>query len=807
MVHIWFKIFFRNQQKNGLNTFINISGLTMGLAVLLIVLLYLKEEQSYNQWNPNKEDVYRVNLKQAKSGEVWYTVNAGMYLTFPKEIPEVTEALMVKPFYRSRVIQFNDVFEFTDKTIITDPQFFNFFPFEIIEGATQKFTETRTHIALSEAYAARIFKGDKAIGNSVKIGNKNYIVACVYKIPKNSHQEPDLLIQFEKDFEVHWGNHNNELFCSVAEGTDVAILKQKMDQIIHKIYKAVAEENGITAEEYDNRYGIPTVLLDQLDTIYLHNTAKRAGASGTGNYQLLMILLGLSILLIVISCVNFINLSLATASQRAKEVGVKKTLGVSKKQLQIQYVLEIVLQGLISFVFAMVIVEVALPFFNDFVQKEISILHTDLFATIGVTALLISLFVGSIPAIYLSNFKSIAVLKGSVAKSKKGNLARNLMLGLQFLISGFFIISMLIVGNQVQFMMEKDLGFDSEQLLSVDVYPIDNKYKKYLLTRDVLSKNKNIMHVSASMFVPGEGWVSGTGLRHKKNDVDFNAASNLVDYNYIDFAKIRLLKGRNFSKNRTTDTINKIIINETAAKKLGIYKSPIGEVLHLGWQEDNQPGLEVIGMVQDYHFDGFDTEIGPMFFTLWESFDFTKTWTWLTAIQFKIKPTSINQTITEIEDFWKNNVDATYPFSYEFLDQKFEKTYKKYKQQQTMFLVLSIVVIIISLLGLFALATLTIQQRLKEVAIRKTLGASAKEIMFQLLKSFLKIVLISSILLVPIGYFFMQNWLNNFAYSIEMPLLPYIITPIALIALVFGVVGFKAYKATKIDLITYLKFE
>jgi putative ABC transport system permease protein len=805
MVHIWFKIFFRNQQKNGLNTFINISGLTMGLAVLLIVLLYLKEEQSYNQWNPNKEDVYRVNLKQAKSGEVWYTVNAGMYLTFPKEIPEVTEALMVKPFYRSRVIQFNDVFEFTDKTIITEPQFFDFFPFEIIEGATQKFTETRSHIALSEAYAARIFKGDKAIGNSVKIGNKNYVVACVYKIPKNSHQEPDLLIQFEKDFEVHWGNHNNELFCSVAKGTDVAILKQKMDQIIHKIYKAIAEENGITAEEFDNRYGIPTVLLDQLDTIYLHNTAKRAGASGTGNYQLLMILLGLSLLLIVISCVNFINLSLATASQRAKEVGVKKTLGVSKKQLQIQYVLEIVLQGLISFVFAMVIVEVALPFFNDFVQKEISILHTDLFATIGGTALLISLFVGSIPAIYLSNFKSIAVLKGSVAKSKKGNLARNLMLGLQFLISGFFIISMLIVGNQVQFMMEKELGFDTEQLLSVDVYPIDNKYKKYLLTRDLLSKNKNITHVSSSMFVPGEGWVSGTGLRHKKNDVDFNAASNLVDYNYIDFAKIRLLKGRNFSKNRTSDTINKIIINETAAKKLGIYKSPIGEVLHLGWLEDNQPGLEVIGMVKDYHFDGFDTEIGPMFFTLWESFDFTKTW--LPAIQFKIKPTSINQTISEIEDFWKNNVDATYPFSYEFLDQKFAKTYKKYKQQQTMFLVLSIIVIIISLLGLFALATLTIQQRLKEVAIRKTLGASANEIMFQLLKSFLKIVLISSILLVPIGYFFMQNWLNNFAYSIEMPLLPFIITPIILIVLVFGVVGFKAYKATKIDLITYLKFE
>jgi len=805
MLQIWFKIFFRNQKKNWLNTFINISGLTLGLAGLLIVLLYLKEEQSYNQWNPNKDEVYRVNLKQAKSGEVWFTVNAGMYLTYPKEIPEVTEALMVKPFYRSRVVQFNDVFEFNDKTILTDPQFFHFFPFEIIEGSTQKFAEARTYIALSAAYSERIFKGDKAVGNSVKIGDKNYIVACVYKIPKNSHHEPDLLVQFEKDFEVHWGNHNNELFCRITKGTDVAILKQKMDQIIYKIYKALAEDNGITVEQYSKRYGIPTVLLDKLDTIYLHNTAKRAGASGTGNYQLLMILLGLSILLIVISCVNFINLSIASASQRAKEVGVKKTLGLSKKQLLIQYVLEIVLQGLISFVFALIIVELALPFFNDFVQKEISILHANSLATLFTTAILISFFVGSIPAIYVSNFKSIEVLKGSVSKSKKGNFTRNLMLGLQFLISGFFIISMLIVGNQIYYMMEKELGFDKEKMLSVDVYPIDNKYKKYTLVRDVLLKNKNILNISSSMFVPGEGWVSGTSLRHKMNDVSLNAATNLVDYNYIDFAKIKVLKGRNFSKEIASDTINKIIINETAAKKLGIYNNPIGEVLHLGWQEDDQPSLEVIGMVQDYHFDGFDTEIGPMFFTNWESFDFTKVW--MSAIQFKIKSDTIEQTISEIEEFWKQNIDATYPFTYEFLDQKFAKTYEKYKQQQTMFLLLSVVVILMSLLGLFALATLTIQQRLKEVAIRKTLGASVKEIMFQLLKSFLKIVLISSILLIPIGYYFMQNWLQNFVYRIEMPLLPYIITPIILIVLVFAVVGFKAYRATKIDLIKYLKFE
>ena len=212
MYQIWLKIFFRNSKKNWLNTLINISGLTLGLAGLLIVLLYLNEEKSYNQWNPNKDDVYRVNLKQKKSGEVWRTVNAGMYLTYPKELPEVTEAILVKQVYRSRTLQYKDSYEFTDKVILTEPQFFNFFPFKIIEGSVQKFSESRLHIGLSKKYAERIFKGDKAVGNSVKIDNRNYVVACVFEKPKNSHQEPEMLLQFGEEFEVDWGSHNNELF-------------------------------------------------------------------------------------------------------------------------------------------------------------------------------------------------------------------------------------------------------------------------------------------------------------------------------------------------------------------------------------------------------------------------------------------------------------------------------------------------------------------------------------------------------------------------------------------------------------------
>ncbi|CAL2102986.1 conserved membrane protein of unknown function [Tenacibaculum sp. 190130A14a] len=804
MLQVWFKLFFRNSKKNWLNTVINISGLTLGLSGLLIVLLYITEEKSYNQWNPNKNEVYRVNIKKPRSGEVWFTSNPGMYLTFPEEIPEVTEALMVKPFYRSRTVQYKKSFEYSDKMIFTDPHFFNFFPFKILEGSVQKFSETRNYIGLSKAYAERIFKEDKAVGNTVKIDGKNYIVGCVYEIPKNSHQEPDLLMQFDTPFEIHWGNHNNELFCRITQNSDLDLVKDKMNQIIVNAHKSMALEEGVSIAEFEAKYKAPTILLDKLDTIYLHSTAKRAGPSGTGNYQLLMILLALSILLIIISCVNFINLSIASGSQRAKEVGVKKTLGLSKNQLLFQYAFEVILQGIISFIFALLIVEMLLPFFNQFVEKDISILQVNSLIVILLTSLVLAFIIGLISAIYLSNFKAIEVLKGSVSKTKKGNLARNIMLGIQFLISGFFIISVLIVNNQIGYMMEKELGFDKEYVLSVEMYNIKDKFRKYELAKEVLIKNKNITGITSSMFVPGEGFVNGTSLIHKLNDIRFNSASNIIDDNYLDFAKIKVLKGRSFTKELASDSL-KIIINETAARELAIYENPLGEKLNLGWLDENSNGFEVVGMVKDYHFDGFDTKIAPMFFVLWNSLDFPDSW--LPGIQFKLKSQNIEETIAEIETFWKANVDSKYPFTYEFLDKKFAKTYEKFKKQESMFLLLSVIVITISLLGLFALATLTIQQRLKEVAIRKTLGASVQEIMFQLIKNFLKITLIASVVLIPIAHYFMQNWLDNFVYRIEMPLIPYIITPLILSVLVFMVVGVKAFYATKVDLIKYLKFE
>jgi putative ABC transport system permease protein len=351
-------------------------------------------------------------------------------------------------------------------------------------------------------------------------------------------------------------------------------------------------------------------------------------------------------------------------------------------------------------------------------------------------------------------------------------------------------------------MVNKDAGFNGEQIVVVKMNERENKFQKYKLAKQLLVKHPNITDVTTSLFVPGGEYINGTGLHYK--DKAITIATNFSDFNYIDFAGIEIIKGRDFDQKFAQDTIKNIIINEATAKVLGIYDDPLEKKLNLGWGEAGE-NMNVIGVVKDYHINGFDSNIYPMMFANFDAFDFTQNW--MGNVQLKIKAENISETIAYLENYWKENVEIGYPFEYEFLDKKFAKTYEKYKKQQSMFLILSIIVIVISLLGLFALATLTIQQRLKEVAIRKTLGASVREIVTQLVKSFLKVTAIALLFLLPISFYFMQNWLDNFVYRIDMPIWPYIVAPIILLFLVFSVVGIKAFNATKVDLIKYLKFE
>lgn len=804
-MNLWFKIFFRNAKKNWLNISINILGLTLGLAGLIVVLLYINDEESYNRWNPNKDNIYRASLL-LPDGKIFVASADPEGNIYQENIPEVIDNTLVLPWYETGIIKNGDKKVYFDKIVIGENNFFDFFPFKFVKGNKDKLTQSKKNIAISQKTAIILFGKQDPINKTISFLDDELFIIAVYKTNNKSYYVPDVFIQNQEKRSEFFGNYSNALFLKLQKDAEIKKVQKNIDDIlIKKLIEPAAKEEGITIEELIKKYGKLSTVIEPLGDIRLHNIANDGGPEGTGNYQLLLILLALSILLIIISCVNFVNLSIASAAQRAKEVGVKKNLGLSKMDLIKQYTLEVVLQCLVALLLALVLAELLLPSFNEFTQKEMSLLNIAILLKVGLITLIISFILGLIPALHLANFKAIEVLKGNFSRSNKGVFVRNAMLTLQIIISGFFIIGVLVIQNQIDYLSQKELGFSGEQIVSVTLNTKENRYKKYELMQTELVKNKNIQEVSSAFINPGFNNSGSTNLKYKEKSS--NVLSNNIDFNYLDFLNIKLLKGRSFSPKFASDTISGIILNEEAAKRIGIYNNPIGKKVQIGWEIDGKKiDLEVLGMVKDYNIKGFETNIEPMFMLHWNSFGGWRK-SQINKILFKINPENTSKTIAIIQNYWQENVEQGYPFTYDFLDKKFAETYEKYQKQQTLFSILSITVILIALLGLFALATLTIQQRLKEVAIRKTLGASVQEIMLQLIKNFLKIVVIASIILLPIAYYFMQNWLDNFKYKIDMPIIPYIITPIILAVLVFIVVGFKAFNATKVDLIKYLKFE
>ncbi|OSY89250.1 hypothetical protein WH52_00970 [Tenacibaculum holothuriorum] len=799
MLQVWFKLFFRNSKKNWLNTLINIGGLTLGLVGLTIVLLYYNKENSYDKWNPNKDVIYKV-AHSWPDGQIYDDATHPEGPKSKEIIPEITDYLSMPSWYNNALLKANNgKTTYVTKIVQSTPNFFEFFPHEIIEGTKDGILASKDLITISSGVKKKLFGTKDALGNTISYGKKNYTISGVFEVKKPSTTEPEVVVwgMANKSMIKNWDSFSNYTYYKLKEGADIKAVEEKLKQVfIDNFHKANAEKEGIPLNSYlEKEASVP--FLEKLNGFRLHSKGDVGPLEGKGNYLLLLIMMGLSVFIIIISSINFINLSIASASLRGKEVGIKKTLGISTLNFNLQYVLEIIIQGFVALLLALLITELILPNFNDYFKTELSLRNVKLIGQISVLTLIISSFIGVLYALYLHKFKTIEVLKGNFSRSKNMVLLRNLMLGLQFIISGFFLVGGLVVYNQVSYMSSKDLGFSGDQILVVNFANGSRKWERYELVKKVFRNNPNILSVSTSMVSPGADNDFSIGVSYKDKDLDTKFIP--VDYNHLEMIKAEMKHGRSFSEKFASDSISGVILNETAVKLLGIEK-PVGKKVGAF-----DKICTIIGVVKDYHLDGFDKKIRPVAYMHFKSLPWLKYNS--NSVHFKIKEGREEKAIAQIENFWRTEVEPGYPLTYSFVNKAFEKTYEKYRQQQTLFGVLTFVVIIVALLGLFALASLTIQQRLKEVAIRKTLGASVKEIMYQLIISFVKNVLIASVFLIPVAYYLMQNWLNNFAYRIDMPILPYIISPIILILLVITVVGIKAYNATKVDLIKYLKFE
>jgi len=807
MLRNWINIYLYQIKNNKFFTALNILGLSIGVAGLVFAILYWNDEKSYDAWNPEKERIFLL-VNQIDENVFWTSGSAAVGPNLAAKSSEVESYCYLNDWYADEIIAAGAKKIQFSKILDAQRTFFEFFPFEFVEGNIKTAMPDENSICLSEDTAQQLFKSEPALGKEVVYSGKKLVVRGVYRLTGKAAYQPMAVVNFIdatlKEYDTQWGNFNFGLYIKAKKAADKdAILSQINALNYENMTVAYAKKAGISVEEYQKKWGNHKVHLEPLSEVRLH-TRSGGVAEGKGNYQFLLSMMGLSILILILSVFNYINLATANAIKRAKEVGVRKVLGASKKNIVVQFIAEATSNVFVAILLALVIVELSLPYYNSFLDKNL-ILNSDTFFIQLLIILLVTIITaGVFPALYVSNFETLKVLKGNFGRSKAGIWLRNGMLILQFAIASFFIVGSYIVYEQIDFMNKKDLGFKGDQVMDVvyrNIYGdgVSNqmRYDKYLRIKSELLKIKGVKEVAGGTLGFGNG-ISSTISYNYKDEI-INGQNLALDFGMLEMMNIKLKEGRFLNVKYTSDTIDNMLINETAAKLMKEKKIVGKEVV---W---NGKKMKIVGVVKDFNIEGPHNAILPVSFFHFKNVD------WLLNnlhnIYIKIDPEMMDETIARIEQLWMEKVDPDYPFTYDFVNKEYARSYGQFVKQRNLFSLLNVVVIVIALMGLFALASYSIQTRMKEIAIRKTLGAETKTLLKELSRQYIAFCVIGFLIALFPVYFLLDKWLENFAYRIDISPVPFVIGFILLLLLTLIVVLSRAYQATRVAILQYLKYE
>ncbi len=809
MIKNWIRIFLYQLRNNKLFTLLNVLGLSIGMAGLIFAILYWNDEYSYNDWNPEKENVYLV-VNDLGKDVIWANSPGPLGTHLNKEFPEVDSHCYLNMGYYHEIIQYKAKKE---SFLIIDAQknFFEFFPFTFIQG-NPKTCLSVSSIAVSDVLAKKLFGDENPLNKTVLYSGRNLVIKGVYTLNQKSSIAPEAVTNLIDDKLIPeqnpWGNFNFGLLIKMKENQSVEKVQEKIEKLHYENnLKRWAKEEGLSPEEFLKKYDEEPIriILEPLRDARLHSVIN-AYPEGKGNYQFLLTMMGLSVLILFLSIVNYVNLATANAIKRAKEVGVRKIMGATKLNIILQFIFETVLITFAAILLALVFVELSLPYYNQFLNKKLIIFGSQFYAHLIFIFFITVFLAGFFPALFVSNFETLKVLKGNFSRSKKGIWLKNAMLVFQFAIAAFFIVGFNIVFQQMEYISSKDLGFKGEQVIQINYRnSYDYKeagYKEKLFSRfdmikSEINKIEGVESVASGSFTFENGSGSSSSFMYK--NVSIHGQNMGVDFEMLDLMGIKIKEGRGLSSRFSSDTINSLLINETAAKMMKD-TALLGKKIEWGNKQ-----LEIVGIVSDFHVYGPQAEIPPMVFFHFKNID------WMlqnvSKIYVKVNPDKMGKTISEIEKFWIKNVDSDEPFSYEFVDKAYARTYKQYTNQRNLFSLLNIIVILIAMFGLFSLASYSIQRRMKEIAIRKTLGAETKTLLKELSKQYVVFCLVGFLLALFPVYFLLGKWLENFAYRIDISFVPFIVGFMILLVLTLVVVLSKAYQATKVDVLNYLKYE
>jgi len=801
MIKNYFTIALRVLFRHKIYPFINLTGLSVGLASALLILIYVKDELSYDRFHKNAEQIYRASMQASFSGQSHHlavTPNA-IVPFFSRELPEIEKGVRVynRSMSNPVPVQVEDN-QFQEHAFFyADSTFLDVFSFTLILGDKKTALKEPNSILLTETTAKRYFGTDwrakDVLGKTIKIfGNTQMQVTGILKdIPRNSHFKFDLLGSYNTLTGYHrrevWSNANFYSYFLIKKGTNINNLNEKIKALV---LKEKGEE--FKAMGMDMHYPMHAMTDIHLKIDLESDIALQ------GDMAYVYIFGFIALVIVLIACINYMNLATARASLRAREIGVRKVLGAGKKQLVRQFLGEAIFLSLMACSIALLLDAILLPYFNDIAGKTFTysdIFNFELMAIVLSLGLLVGLLAGLYPAVYLATFNVQKSLKGKLLLQPNGALFRKGLVVLQFAISIFMIISTVVVFTQLQYFQNKNLGFNKEEFL---ILPVNEKAvdEKIGVLKNEFNQISLVSNITLSSEIPGDvkaGYLAAAeGLPEDQNPM-VNGLS--VDPSFVGSLNLNMLYGRNFRENYSSKEGYQYILNETAARKLGwTPETAVGKWLDL---IDDRRG-NVIGVVKDFHFTSLHTEIRPLvMFVEPSSFNY---------MLVKVKLENLGSTLASLERIW----DKTLPsrtFDLAFLDKEYEALYRAEKRTGLLFGIFSVFSIMIAMLGLIGLAAFTAEQKHKEIGVRKVLGATVSSIVFKLSNEYTLLVLIAFLLSAPIAWWIMSDWLANFAYQANIGWWVYVLAGLSAFAITWATVSYQSIKAALLNPVDTLREE
>ncbi|HEY2582991.1 MAG TPA: ABC transporter permease [Mucilaginibacter sp.] len=795
MIKNYIKIAFRNLWRHKGFSLINIIGLAVGMTACFLIFIYVNFELSYDKFNKNFDQVYRFNTDIKAPNEVlhWSSASAPMGPALQADYPE--DVREYARLIQAGFLVVNGDKKFQENNInFTDPSIFKIFTLPFIKGDSSTALTAPFSIVLTETMAKKYFGSTDIVGKSLLLDGKRpvNITGVVKDVPLNSHFSFDMLISMPTIEKMklmnmqEWGNFNNYTYLLLPKGFNPARLQAKLPSFLIK---------HITEDQRRRGYNY-ALFVEPLKDIYM-DTFR--GAPVNGNQANVYTFSVIAVFILLIACINFVNLTTARASERAKEVGIRKVVGAFKNQLALQFLGESVIISLVAFVFAVVLSLLLLPLFNELAGKIVSdtiFVHGYIFILFG-ASLGIGLLAGIYPSMVLTSFSITSVLKGRFSTSARGILLRKGLVVVQFTISIVLIVGTLIVYNQLNYMRNQSLGFDKDQMAVIDFSGDSLVQVHAQLIKNELRQVNGVASVSGSTVTPGNG--NPVGYAEVENRAGKLQPMNLnlydVDFDFIPQYGFKLLAGRAFSTTFPTDSLKSFVVNETTIKELG-YASP-NDAIGKRFNQWGRTG-QIIGVIKDFHFKSLQEDIKPIDLRMDTRYD--------NVFTVKIKGGNIPVTMAALESKWKSLAPQR-PFSYTFLDENFNKQYLTEDRFGKLFMYFAFLAIMISCLGLLGLASYSTLQRTREIGIRKVLGATVPGIVNMLSKEFLKLVIIATLIAFPIAWYGMHNWLTDFAYRINIGWWVFAVAGILAIFIAIITISFQAIKAALANPVNSLRSE